>query len=376
MKKIGILGSTGSIGTQTIDVIRENKELYEVVFISGHKNIELLNRQSLEFKPEYVVITDYDSYNKAKSMNFDATLLYGMDEIISLIDKEKIDILLNALVGNIGLLPTYTAAKNKVVLALANKESLVTAGHIIMKEVYNNNSVILPVDSEHSAIFQSLQGNDISSVEKLILTASGGPFRTLSKNEISNKKAYEALKHPNWDMGRKISIDSATLVNKGLEVIEAKWLFDIAPENIEVVVHPQSIIHSLVQYKDSSIIAQMGRPDMRLPIHYAFNYPDRKPIQLERFDFMKYNQLTFEAPRRDVFPGLDLAYYSIEKGDSFPTIYNTVNEVMVHHYLKDQIGFYDITDTIEKELMNHKRIINPTIEDIIALDKEIRERLE
>ncbi len=376
MKKIGILGSTGSIGTQTLDVIRENKELYEVVFISGHKNIELLNRQSLEFKPEYVVITDYDSYNKTKSMNFDATLLYGMDKIISLIDKEKIDILLNALVGNIGLLPTYTAAKNKVVLALANKESLVTAGHIIMKEVYNNNSVILPVDSEHSAIFQSLQGNDISSVEKLILTASGGPFRTLSKNEISNKKAYEALKHPNWDMGRKISIDSATLVNKGLEVIEAKWLFDIAPENIEVVVHPQSIIHSLVQYKDSSIIAQMGRPDMRLPIHYALNYPDRKPIQLERFDFMKYNQLTFEAPRRDVFPGLDLAYYSIEKGDSFPTIYNTVNEIMVHHYLKDQIGFYDITDTIEKELMNHRRIINPTIEDIIALDKEIRERLE
>ncbi|MBN2260939.1 MAG: 1-deoxy-D-xylulose-5-phosphate reductoisomerase [Clostridiales bacterium] len=375
MKKIGILGSTGSIGTQSIDIIKKSKDRFDLIFISGHKNIKLLKEQADELNPQFVLITDLDAFNEAKKMNFTCKILFGMNELVELINVETIDILLNALVGHVGLIPTYTAVKNKVPLALANKESLVTAGHIIMKEVYANKSIILPVDSEHSAIFQSLQGNKMKNVEKLILTASGGPFRSLSYEEIYNKKAFQALKHPNWTMGRKISIDSATLVNKGLEVIEAKWLFDIPASKIDVVVHPQSIIHSLVQYNDSSIIAQMGRPDMRVPIHYALNYPERINFDIERFDFMKYNQLTFESPDHKVFPGLSLGYTAIEKGNSMPTVYNTVNEVMVNKFLMDQVKFYDISDRIELEMNNHKMIINPSIEEIIALDKEIRMRL-
>ena len=339
MKRIGVLGSTGSIGTQTLDVVRKNPGKFKIEVISGHRNVELLLRQSEEFSVPNVIITDKDSYDKAKNMNFSARIHYGVKEINQFINEEYVDLILNALVGNVGLMATYTAVKNKVQLALANKESLVTAGEIVMQTAKDNNQVILPVDSEHSAIFQCLQGNVMKSVKRIIITASGGPFRTLPRQEIESKKAYEALKHPKWNMGRKISIDSATLVNKGLEVIEAKWLFDLDIDQIKVVVHPQSIIHSMVQYTDSSIIAQMGNPDMRMPIHYALNYPDRMPIDLEDFDFLKNNQLTFEEPNLEVFPGLKLGIEAMKNGGTMPTIYNTVNEMMVMKDLKDEIGF-------------------------------------
>ena len=374
MKKIAILGATGSIGTQTIDVIRKNPEGFRIEMISGHQNVDLLYKQSQEFDIPHVVITDKASYEKARMMNFTSKLHFGVDEANKMIDPERIDLLLNALVGNVGLKSTYAAVQNKVSLALANKESLVTGGSIIMEIAKRNNQLILPVDSEHSAIFQCLRGNDSDSVERLILTASGGPFRDLEREQIRNKKAYEALKHPNWEMGRKISIDSATLVNKGLEVIEARWLLDISHENIQVVVHPQSIIHSMVMFKDTSIIAQMGTPDMRLPIHYALNYPDRKDIDLEHFNFLEHPKLTFEEPRWDAFPGLKLAYESIRIGGTMPTVYNTVNEIMVHRYLKDEIGFYDITDQIGEAMMKHESKQEPSLDEILALDRELRAR--
>ncbi len=374
MKKIAILGSTGSIGTQTIDVVRKDPGRYRIQMISGHQNIELLLRQSEEFNIPHVVITDSDAYEKAKRMNFTAKLHYGVDEANKMIDPDQLDLVLNALVGNVGLKTTYEAVKNGVSLALANKESLVTGGAIIMKIAKENNQLILPVDSEHSAIFQCLRGNESSKVKRLIITASGGPFRMLESDEIRLKKAVDALKHPNWEMGRKISIDSATLVNKGLEVIEARWLFDIEHDRIKVVVHPQSIIHSMVEYQDTSIIAQMGSPDMRLPIHYALNYPSRESINLETFDFMKYSQLSFEEPRWESFPGLKLAYEAIKWGGTMPTVYNTVNEMMVRRYLNDEIGFYDITDSIGEAMTRHSVKRDPSLEEIIALDDELRMR--
>lgn len=373
-KRIGILGSTGSIGTQTLQVIAADPDRYEVVVITGHRNVDRLLDQSLEFNVPHVVITDHDAYEQARRMNFEATLHEGIAAANAFIDPNRIDLVLNALVGNIGLMSTYTAVSRKVPLALANKESLVTGGAIISRIARDNNQTILPVDSEHSAIFQCLRGNDMNTVEKLVITASGGPFRELPVEEIRKKRSSEALKHPNWAMGRKISIDSATMVNKGLEVMEARWLFDIPGERIQVVVHPQSIIHSLVQYRDTSVIAQMGLPDMRLPIHYALNYPNRRPIPLDPFDFTKPSGLSFEPPRWDAFPGLALAYEALEKGGSMPTVYNTVNEMLVSRYLADEIGFYDITDGIVDAMANHALIGDPTIEDLIALDREIRSR--
>lgn len=375
MKNIALLGSTGSIGTQTVEVLLKNTNKFKVIFISAHRNIDLLYKQSRVLNPKYVVITDSEAFFKAKNMNFEAKVLYGMENILELIESEQLDIVLNSMVGNVGLLPTYKTVQNGIDLALANKESLVTAGHIIMKTAKEKASRILPVDSEHSAIFQSLEGSNIEELEKIILTASGGPFRNLTKEEISKKLAVDALKHPNWTMGRKISIDSATLVNKGLEVMEAKWLFDVDLSNIEVVIHPQSIIHSMVQFKDSSIIAQMGITDMKLPIHYALNYPTREFIDLPRLDFSKYNNLTFEKPDLDKFPGLKLAFSAMNIGGSMPTVYNAVNEITVEKYLNNEINFYAITNEILNQMEKHKVIKNPSIEEIIELDNNLRDKL-
>jgi 1-deoxy-D-xylulose-5-phosphate reductoisomerase len=375
LKRIAILGATGSIGTQALDVIRRNRSAYEVVLLCAHRNVDLLLEQSKEFNPEVVVVTDPDAYAKARKMNFKSRLMYGLDIVNEWINPDHMDLVLNALVGNVGLLSTYTAVLNGVDLALANKESLVTGGEIIMAMVAKNGASILPVDSEHSAIFQCLRGNEQSQLKRIIITASGGPFRGMTHEQISTMPASRALKHPNWTMGRKISIDSATLVNKGLEVMEARWLFNLKPSQIDVVVHPQSIIHSLVEYQDTSIIAQMGNPDMRLPIHYALNYPNRTESGLETFDFMKHPQLTFEKPNLEVFPGLRLAYEAMHAGGTMPTVYNTVNEIMVQKYLSDQISFYEITDAIAREMARHKNNSLTTIEEIISLDNTLRNRL-
>lgn len=374
MKKISILGSTGSIGTQAIKILSQYPEEFKINAISGNSNVELLLEQTKLLKPNYVVIFDEVKYEEYKSEfdELEVVVMTGMEGLIFISTLDEIDTLLNAVVGNIGLLPTLKAIQAKKNVAIANKECLVTAGEILMREAKENNVDILPVDSEHSAIFQALQGNDLKNVERVIITASGGPFRTLSKDDIKGKRAIEALKHPNWTMGRKISIDSATLMNKGLEVIEAKWLYDLDIDQIDVVVHPQSIIHSMVEYSDSSIMAQLGVPTMELPILYALSYPERKVTNLERLDFVKLKSMTFEAPRYDDFPCLNLAFEAIKKGGLVPTVLNAANEVLVYAYLNDEIGFYDIPRYV-KQAMDHFDIRTvDSIEEILEIDEQTR----
>lgn len=376
MKKISILGSTGSIGTQTLDVVRKNPDKFKVIAISANSSVDLLLEQIIEFKPKYVAVYNEDSAKKLKEKipsNINIEVLSGMEGLEKISSLDEIDVLLTAIVGMIGLVPTLCAIRNGKTIALANKETLVTAGKLVMNEAKKYNVDILPVDSEHSAIFQCLNGEKNKNIEKIILTASGGPFRGKNKEELLNVTKNEALKHPNWNMGRKISIDSSTLMNKGLEVIEAKWLFDVDYKDIDVVIHPQSIIHSMVQFNDSSIIAQMGCPDMRLPIQYALTYPDRMLNDFERMDFTKFSKLTFEKPDLDTFPCLKLAFDCLKMGGTYCTVLNASNEVLVNEFLEDKIGFYDIPYYIEKTLQAHNSIENPTLEEILEVDRWARE---
>lgn len=379
MKKISILGSTGSIGTQTLEICREYKNDYKVVALSCNRSTELMLKQIVEFEPEYAVCYDEVSYknlkNEIDTLSIKVKLLPGLEGLKQISALPDTDIVVSSLVGNIGLEPTIEAIKCGKRVALANKEVLVTSGELIMALAKEYNSEIIPVDSEHSAIFQCLEGNKYSEIDKIILTASGGPFRQKTKAEIEKTDVSMALKHPNWTMGQKITIDSATLMNKGLEVIEAKWLFDVTPDQIDVVVHPESIIHSMVQYKDSSVIAQLGLPDMKLPILYSFTYPDRVDSDYKRLDLTELSKLTFEKPKFDVFPCLELAFDALRKGGTYTTVLNAANEELVNLFINEKIRFYDISDNIEKMIGKHNNIMKPTLDDILAVDKETREQI-
>ena len=377
MKKIAILGSTGSIGTQTLEVVRENGNS-EVLGLAAGNNIKLLEEQIREFHPKLAAVW---SEEKAKELrdnikDLNVKVVSGMEGLIEVATIAESEILVTAIVGMIGIRPTIEAIKAGKDIALANKETLVTAGHIIMPLAKEHNVAILPVDSEHSAIFQSLQGNPRGALHKILLTASGGPFRGRTREQLKNIQVEDALKHPNWEMGRKITIDSSTLVNKGLEVIEAKWLFDVDIEQIEVVVHPQSIIHSMVEYVDGAIIAELGTPDMKLPIQYALYYPERRYLPGERVDFAMLSQLTFEKPDLDTFYGLRLAMEAGETGGSLPTVFNAANELAVSKFLNRKIKYLEIPEIIETCMRNHKNIANPTVEEILQTEQEVYEQIE
>lgn len=377
MKKIAILGSTGSIGTQTLEVVRENGDL-EVLGLAAGNNIKLLEEQIREFKPKLAAVWSED---KAKELcenvkDLNVKVVSGMEGLIEVATIADSEILVTAIVGMIGIRPTIEAIKAGKDIALANKETLVTAGHIIMPLAKEYNVAILPVDSEHSAIFQSLQGNPRGALHKILLTASGGPFRGKKREDLEKIQVEDALKHPNWEMGRKITIDSSTLVNKGLEVIEAKWLFDVDIEQIEVVVHPQSIIHSMVEYVDGAIIAELGTPDMKLPIQYALYYPERRYLPGERVDFATLSQLTFEKPDMDTFYGLRLAMEAGKAGGSLPTVFNAANELAVSKFLERKIKYLEIPEIIEFCMKKHKNITCPTVEEILQTEKEVYEQIE
>jgi 1-deoxy-D-xylulose-5-phosphate reductoisomerase len=373
-KQIAILGSTGSIGTQALDVIAANDSLFEVYALTANNNVDLLIQQARKFKPEMVTIGNDLHYNKLKEALSDLPIkvFAGDESIAQVAEMQPIDIVLTAMVGYSGLKPTINAIKARKKIALANKETLVVAGELICELALKNNAAILPVDSEHSAIFQCLAGEGNNPIEKLILTASGGPFRTKSMHELEHVTSAQALKHPNWDMGAKITIDSASLMNKGFEIIEAKWLFGVSPDQIQVVVHPQSIIHSMVQFTDGSIKAQLGMPDMKLPIQYAFTYPDRLLTDFPRFDFDLCSQFTFERPDMERFRNLGFAYYAMERGGNMPCILNAANEVVVAAFLKDQIGFLQMSDIIEEALAKSEFIAKPTYDDYVDTDKNTR----
>lgn len=376
MKKISILGSTGSIGTQTLDVVRNNKDLCVMALAAG-RNIEALAKQIREFCPKLVCVAEEELINPLRLMTNDLEyeVCYGMEGLCRVAKYEGVEIVVTAVVGMMGIIPTIEAIKAKKDIALANKETLVTAGHIIMPLAKANNVRILPVDSEHSAIFQSLNGEKQSTIEKILLTASGGPFRGKDREYMKNVRLEDALKHPNWAMGRKITIDSSTMVNKGLEVIEAKWLFDVDIDDVTVVVQPQSIIHSMVQFIDGSIIAQLGCPDMRLPIQYALYYPERKPMRTERLDFAKLGGITFESPDLENFRGLKLAYEAGRKGGNLPTIFNAANEFAVEQFLNEKISYLNIIDMIEKSMNSIEYIDNPDVDEILETEKAVYELL-
>ncbi len=376
MKKIAILGSTGSIGTQALDVIASHRDKFEVEVLTAQNNADLLIQQAVEFQPNCVVIVNEKHYEKVHSALDPRDIkVYAGDKSLShVVQMDAVDLVLTAVVGYSGLLPTIKAIESGKNIALANKETLVVAGELITRLAQEKGVNIYPVDSEHSAIFQCLVGEFHNPIEKLILTASGGPFRGRSKSELEKVTKAQALKHPNWDMGAKVTIDSATLMNKGLEVIEAKWLFGLALDKIEVVVHPQSIIHSIVQFEDSSMKAQMGLPDMRVPIQYAMSYPERIKADFPRFDFMDYPSLTFEKPDTDTFRNLSLAYAAIESGGNKPCILNAANEIAVEAFLQEKIGFLEISDVIEKSLEKVSYIRVPDLQDFIETDKETRVR--
>ncbi len=373
-KNIAILGSTGSIGTQALDVIRQHKDHFTVEVLTSNNNWELLVQQAREFFPNAIVVGEEKNYDKVKSALSDlpVKVFSGQESLASIVEMDTIDVVLTALVGYAGLKPTLNAIRSGKHIALANKETLVVAGELVTKLAAENRVNILPVDSEHSAIFQCLAGELHNPIEKIYLTASGGPFRGKDKNFLSTVKKEQALKHPNWDMGAKITIDSATLMNKGLEMIEAKWLFGLTPEQIDVIVHPQSIIHSIVQFEDGSMKAQMGLPDMKLPIQYALAYPQRLKSNFPRFDFTKYPSFTFEKPDSETFRNLALATEAMKRGGNMPCIINAANEIAVAAFLKDQIGFLEMSEVIEDCMQKINYVEHPSYEDYVTTDKETR----
>ena len=377
MKKIAILGSTGSIGTQTLEVVRENGDI-EVLGLAAGSNIKMLEEQIREFHPQIVAVWSEEKADELRVnvADTDTKIVAGMDGLLEVATMKGTEILVTAVVGMIGIRPTIEAIKAGKDIALANKETLVTAGHIIMPLAKKMGVSILPVDSEHSAIFQSLQGNDHGALHKILLTASGGPFRGKKSEELMEIKVEDALKHPNWSMGRKITIDSSTMVNKGLEVIEANWLFNVDVDQVQVVVQPQSVIHSMVQFADGAVIAQLGTPDMKLPIQYALYYPERRFLPGERLDFAKLGSITFENPDMEVFRGLKLAYRAGKRGDSLPTVYNAANEYAVGKFLNREISYLTIIDMIEGAMEHHKVVENPDVDAILAAERETYEYIE
>lgn len=373
-RTLAILGSTGSIGTQALDVVRQHPDHFDIYALTANKQVDLLIQQAREFNPEVVVIADETYYPQLKEALKDLPIKVwgGSDSIAQVVESEPIDIVLTAMVGYAGLKPTINAIKAGKVIALANKETLVVAGELIMSLAMKYKTPILPVDSEHSAIFQCLNGEN-SPIEKILLTASGGPFRKFSKDELKKVTKVQALKHPNWDMGAKVTIDSASMMNKGFEMIEAKWLFDLSPDQVEVVVHPQSIIHSMVQFQDSSIIAQLGMPDMRLPIQYALAYPQRLKSDFERLDIFKLQTMTFEKADTDKFRNLAFAFDAIRTGGNMPCILNAANEIAVAAFLRDETGFLEMSDIIEKTMQRASFIKSPTYDDYVQSNIEARE---
>lgn len=371
MKKIGILGSTGSIGTQTLEIVRNNKDL-QVTALAAGSSVSKMEEQIREFLPQIAVMWSEEAAGELRTRVADTNtkVLSGMEGLLELAVWPEMDVLVTAIVGMIGIKPTIAAIEAGKMIALANKETLVTAGHIIMPLAKEKQVSILPVDSEHSAIFQSMHGENKERVRKILLTASGGPFRGKKRDELRDITVEDALKHPNWSMGRKITVDSSTLVNKGLEVIEAKWLFGVEPEAIQVVIHPQSIIHSMVEYVDGGIMAQLGMPDMKLPIQYALFYPDRRPMEGKRVDFFELGSMTFEKPDTETFRGLSMAYEAIASGGSMPTVFNAANEKAVALFLDKKIRFLDIYDLIQGAMESHTTIQNPSVEQILEAEAE------
>lgn len=373
MKKIAILGSTGSIGTQTLDIVRNNAQELEVVALAAGSNTELMEAQIREFHPQVAVMWSEEAAAQLRTRVADCPVrvLQGMEGLLEIAVLPQAEVLVTAIVGMIGIRPTIAAIRAGKDIALANKETLVCAGHIIMPLARECGVSILPVDSEHSAIFQSLNGEPAGRISRILLTASGGPFRGRTKEQLAGVQVEDALKHPNWAMGRKITIDSSTLVNKGLEVMEAKWLFDVEPEQIQVVVHPQSIIHSMVEYIDGAVIAQLGVPDMKLPIQYALFYPDRRVMRDNRVDFFKLGSVTFEEPDMETFYGLKLAYQALERGGSMPTVYNAANEKAVALFLERKIGYLQIPELIQRCMEQHKPVENPSVEEILTAEQSV-----
>lgn len=373
-KHISIIGSTGSIGTQALEVIAANRELFEIDLLTAQSNASLLISQAIDFLPNTVVIGDENKYEMVKNAldNYPVKVFCGRSSIIDLMSMESTELVLTACVGYAGLEPTLAAINAGKNIALANKETLVVAGELVTNLAKQKGANIYPVDSEHSAIFQCLAGEWSNPIEKIYLTASGGPFRGMKRDQLKVVSPSQALKHPNWDMGAKITIDSASLMNKGLEVIEAKWLFNLKPEQIDVIVHPQSIIHSIVQFNDGSMKAQMGLPDMKLPIQYALAYPERIASKFERFNFMRYPSLSFEAPDIETFRNLSLAYAAMEQGGNMPCILNAANEVAVEAFLKEQVGFLEMSDLIDRCMQKVSFIQKPKFEDYVNTDKETR----
>lgn len=376
MKKIALLGSTGSIGTQTLDVVRNQGDI-QVTAMAAGSNIALLEKQIREFHPSIAAVWDEKKALelKAKVADLPVKVVSGMNGLLEVATEKEAQIVVTAVVGMIGIRPTIAAMEAGKDIALANKETLVTAGHIIMPLAEKLGVKILPVDSEHSAIFQSLNGEHGNKIHKILLTASGGPFRGRTREQMASVQVEDALKHPNWSMGRKITIDSSTMVNKGLEVMEAHWLFDVEMDQVQVVVQPQSIIHSMVEYEDGAVIAQLGTPDMRLPIQYALYYPERRYLPGDRLDFWKLSQITFEKPDLESFHGLALAYEAGRRGGSLPTVFNAANEYAVAKFLNREISYLEITDMIQKAMEHHKVIDDPTVEQILETEREVDELL-
>ena len=377
MKKIAIIGSTGSIGTQTLEVVRANKDI-EVTALAAGSNIDLLEKQIREFSPKIAAVWNEEKAKELKDRvrDLDIRVESGMDGLLAVATELGAEIVVTAVVGMIGIRPTIAAMNAGKDIALANKETLVTAGHIIMSLAKEKHVRILPVDSEHSAIFQSLNGETGNKIHKILLTASGGPFRGWTREQMKGVQVEDALKHPNWTMGRKITIDSSTMVNKGLEVMEARWLFGVEMDQVQVVVQPQSVIHSMVEYEDGAVIAQLGTPDMKLPIQYALYYPERRFLAGDRLDFAKLAQITFEAPDFENFHGLSLAYKAGRRGGTLPTVFNAANERAVQKFLDREIGYLTITDMIEAAMEHHTVKENPTVEEILAAEQETYDFIE
>ena len=377
MKKIAVLGSTGSIGTQTLEIVREQKDI-ELTALAAGSNERLLEAQIREFRPKLAALWEEKSACSLRDRVKDlpVKIVSGMEGLLEIARMEETDILVTAIVGMLGIRPTIAAIEAGKTIALANKETLVTAGHIIMPLAKEKQASIQPVDSEHSAIFQSLQGAGENRIRKILLTASGGPFRGKKREELGQVQVEDALKHPNWSMGRKITIDSATMVNKGLEVMEAKWLFDVTPDQIQVVVHPQSVIHSMVEYQDGAVLAQLGTPDMRLPIQYALYYPNRRNLPGKRLDFYQLSSLTFEEPDLETFSGLKLAYLAMERGGNIPTAYNAANEKAVSLFLERKISFLDIPEIINTCMEQCKFVRQPDVSEILETEAEVYALIE